>query len=363
MTAIETRSAPVDTDPTHAPEDPTMTTERSEHPDPIPATMAAVVRHHYGLDPHQTVEVVTLPVPEPAADEVVVRVRAAGLDRGQWHVMAGRPYLMRVMGFGLRRPKDPQLGLDVAGTVVALGADVTGFAVGDEVFGLGQGTFAGYARVPVAKLAPAPADISATQAAALPVSGLTALQAVRDRAKVEPGQRVLVMGASGGVGSYVVQIAKAHGAEVTGVASGTKADLVRALGADHVVDHTTTDALDGSVRYDAIIDTGGHRRLRDLRRALTPRGRLVIVGSETGAKVFGGIQRQLLATLWSPFVGQTMGTFISSENAEDLEALRALVESGAVVPSVERTYALDEVADAVAALAAGQVRGKVVIEP
>ncbi|WP_430300534.1 NAD(P)-dependent alcohol dehydrogenase [Rhabdothermincola salaria] len=325
--------------------------------------MAAVVRHRYDLDPHRTVEVDALPVPEPADGEVVVQVSAAGLDRGQWHLMAGRPYLMRVMGFGIRRPKEPQLGLDVAGTVVAVGGEVTGFAVGDEVFGLGHGTFAAYARVPVAKLAHAPAGVSATQAAALPVSGLTALQAVRDRAKVQPGQRVLVMGASGGVGSYVVQIAKAFGAEVTGVASGSKVDLVRALGADHVVDHTTTDALDGSVRYDAVIDTGGHRRLRDLRRALTRSGRLVIVGSETGAKVLGGMQRQLLATLWSPFVSQTMGTFLSSENAADLDALRDLVESGAVVPAVERTYALDEVADAMAALAAGRVRGKVVIEP
>mgnify|MGYP003117792674 CR=1 FL=1 len=360
-TPTTTPTAPVThTGGPSAAEEPTMTPDR---PEPIPSTMTAVVRHHYGLDPHRTVEVTTLPVPRPAADEVVVQVRAAGLDRGQWHVMAGRPYLMRVMGFGIRRPKEPQLGLDVAGTVVTVGSDVTGFAVGDEVFGLGHGTYAGYARVPVAKLAHAPSGITAAQAAAVPVSGLTALQAVRDQAKVESGQRVLVMGASGGVGSYVVQIAKAHGAEVTGVASGSKADLVRALGADHVVDHTTTDALDGSVRYDAIIDTGGHRRLRDLRRALTPSGRLVIVGSETGAKVFGGMQRQLLAALWSPFVSQTMGTFLSSENAADLEVLRDLVEAGAVTPSVERTYGLDEVAEAMAALAGGQVRGKVVIEP
>jgi NADPH:quinone reductase-like Zn-dependent oxidoreductase len=331
-------------------------------PATVPTTMQAVVRHRYGLDPHQVLETATLAVPAPRADEVVVRVRAAGLDRGQWHVMAGRPYLMRLMGFGVRRPKEPQLGLDVAGTVVAVGDDVAGFVVGDEVFGLGQGTFAEYARVPVAKLAHAPANLSGVQAAAVPVSGLTALQAVRDRARVQPGEKVLVLGASGGVGSFAVQVAKAAGAEVTGVASGSKLDLVRALGADHVVDHTAADALSGEVRYDAIIDTGGHRRLRDLRRSLTPSGRLVIVGSETGAKVFGGMQRQLLATVWSPFVSQTMGTFLASENAADLEALVELIEAGTVTPHVERTFALDEVADAMDHLGAGRTRGKVVIE-
>jgi NADPH:quinone reductase-like Zn-dependent oxidoreductase len=249
----------------------------------------------------------------------------------------------------------------VAGTVESVGKDVTEFKPGDDIYGTCDGSFAEYASAGAGRLASKPANLSFEQAAAVPVSALTALQGVREKAQVKPGQKVLIIGASGGVGTFAVQIAKAFGAEVTGVCSTAKADLVRALGADHVIDYTREDFADGEHRYDAILDIGGNRRLSHLRRALTPGGRLVIVGGETDGRWLGGSDRQLRAQLLSPLVSQKLGTFIASENAEDLVTLRELVESGKLVPAIDRTYPLGEAAAAIRYVQEGRARGKVVI--
>lgn len=326
-------------------------------------TMQAVVQERYGSSPEDVLRVSDTARPTPAANEVLVRVRASSVDRGTWHLMAGLPYPAR-LAFGLRRPNFLNPGRSVAGTVEAVGAEVTGFRPGDEVFGIpgGNGAFAEYVVVRQGKLAAKPANVSFGAAASVPISGTTALQAVRDRGRVRAGEKVLVLGASGGVGSFAVQIAKALGAEVTGVASGAKADLVRSVGADHVVDYTRDDVTDGRARYDVIVDTGGNRRVADLRRALTPAGRLVIVGGETGGRVLGGLQRQFGAALLSPFVGQELGFVVVSEKAEDLDALRELVESGQVTPAVDRTYPLAETAAAIRHVLDGHARGKVVVD-
>jgi NADPH:quinone reductase-like Zn-dependent oxidoreductase len=275
--------------------------------------------------------------------------------------MAGLPYPIRLAGFGARRPKGPNPGRNLAGTVESVGKDVTGFKPGDEVYGIGDGSFAEYARARAGKLALKPANLSFEQAAAVPVSALTALQAVRDHAQVQAGQKVLIVGASGGVGSFAVQIAKAFGAEVTGVCSTAKVDLVRDLGADHVIDYTTDDFASGEHRYDTILDIGGNASLSRLRRALTAHGRLVIVGGETDGSWLGGFDRQLRAQLLSPLVSQKLGTFVASENAEDLMALRDLIEAGKVAPAIDRTYPLGDVGAAIRYVIEGHARGKVVI--
>jgi NADPH:quinone reductase-like Zn-dependent oxidoreductase len=325
------------------------------------ATMQAIVQEEYGAAPEDVLRLAEVARPIIEDDEVLVRVRAASVDRGTWHVMAGLPYPIRVAGFGLRRPKAPNPGRSVAGTVESVGKDVTEFKPGDDVYGTCEGSFAEYARARAGRLAPKPANLSFEQAAAVPVSALAALQAVRDQAQVQAGQKVLIIGASGGVGTFAVQIAKAFGADVTGVCSSAKADLVRALGADHVIDYTRDDFADGEHRYDAILDIGGNRRLSHLRRALTPRGRLVIVGGETDGRWLGGTDRQLRAHLLSPLVGQKLGTFIASENAEDLVTLRELVESGKLAPAIDRTYPLGEAPAAIRYVQEGRARGKVVI--
>jgi NADPH:quinone reductase-like Zn-dependent oxidoreductase len=324
-------------------------------------TMKSIVQDRYGPAPEDVLRLGEIDKPTIGRDEVLVRVHAASVDRGTWHVMAGLPYPIRMAGFGLRRPKYANPGRSLAGTVEAVGADVTGFKPGDEVFGSCSGSFAEYARVRTDKLAPKPANLSFGQAAAVPISGLTALQAVRDHGRVQAGQKVLIIGASGGVGTFAVQLAKAYGAEVTGVCSTAKVDAVRTAGADHVVDYTRADFADGQHRYDVILDIGGNSRLSHLRRALTPRGRLVIVGGETDGRWLGGIDRQLRAHLLSPFIGQKLGTFVSSENAKDLTTLRELIESGKITPAIDRTYPLSEVAAAVRYLLDGQARGKLVI--
>ncbi len=296
--------------------------------------------------------------PEIADDEVLVRVHAAGLDRGTWHLMAGKPYLIRVMGFGFRRPKNRVPGLDVAGTVVAIGSAVTRFSVGDEVYGIARGSFAEYAAAPEKKLAIKPANLSFEQAAVVPVSASTALQAL-DAGRIQTGQKVLVLGASGGVGTFAVQLAKAFGTEVTGTGSTAKLDLVRALGADHVIDHTRDDFADGAQRFDLILDIGGNPTLSRLRRALTSTGTAVIVGGEQGGVVTGGFGRSLRAPLVSPFVRQRLAMLVSIEDGRFLERLTPLIEAGRVTPSIDRTYPLDQVADAMRHLEAGRVRGKV----
>jgi NADPH:quinone reductase-like Zn-dependent oxidoreductase len=290
-----------------------------------------------------------------------VRVCAASVDRGTWHAMAGLPYPIRLAGFAVRQPKALNPGRNVAGIIESAGANETGFAPGDEVYGTCDGAFAEYAIARAGRLASKPANLSFEHAAAIPVSGLTALQAVRDEAQVRAGQKVLVIGASGGVGTFAVQIAKAVGAEVTGVCSTAKVDLVRSLGADRVLDYTREEIAGGGRRYDAILDTGGNRPLSQLRGALTPAGRLVIVGGETDGRLLGGSDRQLRALVLSRFVKPTLTTFVCSENAADLAALRDLVESGAVAPAIDRTFPLDEVPAAVRYLLEGRARGKVVI--
>jgi NADPH:quinone reductase-like Zn-dependent oxidoreductase len=299
-------------------------------------------------------------VPTIGENEVLLRVRAAGLDRGAWHLMAGTPYAVR-LAIGLRRPRNPVLGREVAGDVVAVGARVTRFTVGDEVFGMGNGTFAEFAAAKEDKLAAKPAGLSYAEAATLTISALTALQAVTDVAKVQPGQHVLITGASGGVGSYAVQLAKAVGARVTGVAGPTKLDLVRSLGADQVIDYTQADFADGSHRYDVILDIAGNPSVAKLRRALTPTGTAVIIGGEEGGPLTGGLDRQLRAALVSKFTGQRMTGMLCKERAVDLDRLAGYVADGKLTASVDRTYPLDRAPEAMRRLADGTARGKIAI--
>src|SRR3954447_16047870 len=330
-------------------------------PDTGGQTMKAIVQTRYSPAPEDLFRVARIDRPTIGDGEVLVRVRAASVDRGTWHVMAGLPYPIRLAGFGVRRPKYANPGRSLAGTIEAVGPGVTGFRVGDAVYGVGQAVFAELARAPADKLAPRPANVSFAQAAAVPVSGLTALQAVRDHAKVEAGQQVLVIGASGGVGTFAVQIAKTFGAEVTGVASTPKVEALRALGADHVVDGTRDDVADGRKRYDVVLDIGGNRPLSGLRRMLTPRGRLVIVGGETDGRWLGGTDRQIRASLLSPFIRQKLGTFVAKENAADLVALGELLDTGAVTPAIDRSFPLDETVAAVRYLLEGKACGKIVV--
>src|SRR5215210_214954 len=284
--------------------------------------MKAIVQDTYGSP--DVLELREIDMPVIGGDEVLVRVHAAGVDQGVWHLMAGLPYLVRVAGVGLRSPKNPVRGVDVAGRVEAVGENVTGVQPGDEVFGTCRGSFAEYACARADRLVPKPANLTFEQAAAVPVSGCTALQALRDRGKVRPGQRVLIIGAGGGVGTFAVQLSKAFGAEVTGVCSTTKTELVRSIGADRVIDYTREDFADGRDRYDVILDIAGNRSLSRLRRALSPEGTLVIVGGEGGGKWLGGIDRQLRAHVLSAFGRQKLGTWISKERKQDLDALREL---------------------------------------
>jgi NADPH:quinone reductase-like Zn-dependent oxidoreductase len=327
--------------------------------EPTTATMRAVRRDAYGSA--DVLQVSDVPRPVAAAGQVLVRVRAAGLDRGAWHIMTGRPYLMRLAGFGMRRPKNPGLGSELAGVVEAVGADVTGFSVGDAVYGAGTNSFAEFTPADPGMLARSPGNVSAEQAAAVPVSGVTALQALRDQGHLRPGQSVLVIGASGGVGSFAVQIAKALGGHVTGVASTAKLDFVRSLGVDDVIDYTVGDLAAGVRRFDLVLDVGGNRSLATLRRLLTPRGTLVFVGGEGGGPVTGGLGRQLRAMILSPFVQQRLGSFwVAASNTADLDTLRTMIEDGVVVPALDRVCALTDLPSAMRDLEAGTVRGKVV---
>jgi NADPH:quinone reductase-like Zn-dependent oxidoreductase len=343
-----------------------MTTDQHDrpaqeaHPPAGTKTMEAIVQDGYG-QADDVLRLDQIARPEIGDDQVLVRVHAAGVDRGVWHLMAGMPYPVRIAGYGLRAPKTSVRGREVAGCVEAVGKDVTTLLPGDDVFGIAEGSFAEYACAREDKLAPKPESLSFEQAAAVAVSALTALQGLRDHARVQPGQKVLIIGASGGVGSFAVQIAKAFGAEVTGVCSTTKVDMVRSIGADHVLDYTRDDIADSGQRYDVILDTGGNRSLSQLRHALTPRGRLVIVGGETGGRWLAGSDRQLRAIALSPFVGQTLKSFICSENNEDLMVLKELVESGQVTPTIDRTYPLREVPAAIRHMQDGHARGKVVV--
>jgi NADPH:quinone reductase-like Zn-dependent oxidoreductase len=318
-----------------------------------------MVRDKYG--PPDVLELRDIRKPAIGDAEVLVGVHAAGLDRGAWHVMAGLPYPIRLAGFGFRAPKNPVIGSDMAGVVEVLGKNVTRFRPGDEVFGVGKGSFAEYACAREDKLAPKPENLTFERAAVVAISGSTALQALRDHGKVLPGQEVLIIGASGGVGTYAVQIAKAFGAHVTGVCSTKKVEMVRSIGADHVIDYTREDFAEGDRRYDLILDIGGNSSLARLRSALASRGTLVITGGEGGGRWLGGTDRQVRAMLLSPFVGQKLGTFVNKENHEDLLVLKDLVESGKITPIIDRTYPLSEVPEAIRYLEEGHARGKVVI--
>ncbi len=312
--------------------------------------MKAVVQRRYG-----SAALGELDVPVPGQGEVLLEVRAAGVDMGTWHLLTGKPYLLRVIGFGLRGPKSPVPGHDVSGVVSAVGPGVTEFAVGDEVFGTCPGSFAEYAVAPVSQLARKPAGLSFTEAAAVPISGATALQGLRG---VQPGQRVLVLGAGGGVGSYGVQIARALGAHVTGVCSTGKLEMVRSLGAHEVVDYTVAD-FTGT--YDVVLDCGGHRSLSRLRRALVPKGKLVLVGSETSGPLMGGFDRALRAMALNAFVPQKLVALASVERGADFEELRVMIEAGSVNPAVDRTFPLSEALDAVEYVYSRRSAGKVVV--
>ena len=321
--------------------------------------MKAMVRDTYGSP--DVLELRDIDIPEIAEDEVLVRVHAAGVGRDVWHVMMGLPYPMRLAGYGLRAPKNPIIGSDVAGIVEDIGENVSRFQRGDEVFGIGKGSFAEYVCAREDKLAPKPVNLTFEQAAVVAIMGSTALQALRDHGKVRQGQEVLIIGASGGVGTYAVQIAKAYGAQVTGVCSTQKVEMVRSIGADHVIDYTREDFAEGDQRYDLILDIGGNSSLARLRRALASRGTLVIVGGETGGRWLGGTDRQIRALALSPFVGQKLGTFVNREDHEDLMVLGELIESGKLTPVIDRTYPLAEVPEAMRYLEEGHARGKVVI--
>ena len=320
------------------------------------STMRAAVRDDYG--DAEVIRVAQIPVPAIADDEVLIRVGAAGVDRGTWHLLTGTPYLARV-AIGLRRPREVVLGRDVAGTVAKTGSKVRRFTVGDSVFGVATGSFAEYAKAKERKLAPTPDGLSAVEAAVLGISGMTALQAV-DAAHLNAGSRVLVIGASGGVGSFAVQIARAVGAQVTGVCRETKVDFVRSLGAERVIAYDAVDTSDYGGPYDAIIDTGGDTPIATLRTWLTPSGTLVIVGGEGGDAVTG-MGRQLHARFLSLFVRQRLTFIVNRERQADLERLGELVETGAVKPARDTAYPLEHAAEAIRQLTAGRAEGKLAV--
>jgi NADPH:quinone reductase-like Zn-dependent oxidoreductase len=323
--------------------------------------MKAIVQDRYGEA--EVLHLEDIDPPHPGAGEVLLAVQAASLFAGDWHFMAGMPLAFRPAS-GLTKPKIRVRGRDVAGVVEGVAPDVTGFQVGEAVYGICDGAFAEYATAAVKKLAPKPANLSFEEAATVPITGTTALQAVRDHGKVHAGQSVLVIGAAGGVGSFAVQIAKAFGATVTGVCNTAQIDAVRSIGADAVIDYTREDFTELGVRYDVILDTGGNRELSAIRRALAPRGTLVIVGGEGGkGKLLGGFDRGTLrAPVLSMVSSQTMKGFVATENAADLVVLKDLIEAGKVTPLIDRTFPLADVPEAMRYLREGRGRkGKIVI--
>lgn len=329
------------------------------HPPISRCTIKAIVQDRYGSADVLRFEDIAKPA--PGDDDVLVRVHAAGVDRGVWHLMTGLPYLMRVIGMGFRAPKVPVRGREVAGTVEAVGRNVTAFKAGDEVYGFCDGSFAEYVCAKATQLAAKPANVTFEQAAVVPVSAITALHAVRDAGALKAGQSALIIGASGGVGTFAVQIAKSMGAEVTGVCSAAKADLVRSIGADHVIDYTREDCADGTRRYDLIVDMGGRRPLSQLRRALKPEGTLVVVGGEGGGRLMGGFLRGMLAPLRAIGSKQRLLGLMPDERQADLVKLAGMIEAGTIVPAVDRAFPLSEAAEAVRWMEGGKARGKVVV--
>ena len=319
--------------------------------------MQAMVQHKYGNADVLAIEEIARPT--VGDDEVLIRVQAASLNPFDWHEMTAKPFLMR-FGTGLFKPKRSVLGVDVAGRVEAIGPTVTRFEPGDEVFGWCRGAYAQYARVRETQLLPRPMSLSPEQAAAVPIAGFTALQGLRDRGRIAEGDRVLIIGASGGVGTFAVQIAKAFGAEVTGVCSSRNADLVRSLGADYVVDYTQEDITKGQNRYDLIFQLAGTVSPAKLLRILTPTGTLVL---SSGEGRLSGLDRIVKAYARAPFVSQRMVTWVANNSLDDLATLTELFESGKVTPVIDKSFDLSEGAAAMRYLEAGHTRGKVVITP
>jgi NADPH:quinone reductase-like Zn-dependent oxidoreductase len=322
-------------------------------------TMQAIVQDKYGSS--SALQLRSIAKPEIGVDDVLIRVRAAGLHIGDVHVMRGQPYLMRILGFGLRAPKARIRGMDVAGTVEAVGSNVTQFQPGDDVYGTCNGAFAEYATARADTLAPKPSNLTFEQAAAVPHGAITALQGVRDAGEIKPGQKVLIVGASGDVGMFAVQIAKSFGAEVTGVCSTTNVDMVRGMGADHVIDYKKEDFTRSGKQFDLIVDTGGNRSLSEVRRALTPTGTLVIVGGEGGDRwIGGGTWRSVRALLLSRFVSQRLRPLLARPNTRDLVVLKQLIETARMMPIINRTCSLSDTADAIRQMEEGHARRKVV---
>ena len=324
--------------------------------------MKAVVYTNYGSP--DVLEIRDIKKPAPNDDQILIKVRAASINPLDWHFMEGTPYIMRMMGVGLRKPKDPRLGVDMAGQVEAVGKNVTQFKPGDEVFGGRTGAFAEYVcaradRAVVLK----PANLTFEQAACVPIAAITALQGLRDQGKVQPGQKVLINGASGGVGTFAVQIAKSFGADVTGVCSTRNLDLVRSLGADHVIDYTKEDFTKGEQRYDVILDNVGTQPLAGFKRALTPKGICVMIGGggPNDGGLIGPMGRPVKALLMSPFISQKMGMFMDDLTKQYLTILSDLMQAGKVKPVIDRTYPLSQIAEAIRYLEQGHARGKVVI--
>ena len=323
--------------------------------------MNAIVQKEYGSAPEDVLRISHVAQPTIGDDEVLVRVASASVDRGTWHMMSGLQYPIR-LGSGLRRPKALNPGRSFAGTVESIGKGESDFRPGDAVYGICHAAFAEYARARTRKIALKPANLTFEQASAVPISALTALQAVRDKAQVRSGQTVLIVGASGGVGSYAVQIAKQFGAEVTGVCSTEKVDLVRSLGADHVIDYCVHRFANYGGHYDVILDIGGNSPLSDLRRVLAPRGRLVTIGGESDARwIWPTLGRQIRSLFLSPFISQKLLSVLASENSKDLSVLRELIEAEQIKPTIDRTFTLNETPSAIRYLLEGRARGKIVV--
>jgi len=322
--------------------------------------MKAIAYQEYGSA--DVLELKEVGKPEIESDSVLVRVRAASANPYDWHYMRGIPYIARLMATGLRKPKYSVLGTDVAGEVEAVGDAVTRFRPGDEVFGfVGSGGFAEYVSAPEKLLALKPANLSFQQAATVPLAAVTALQGLRDAGNIQSGQKVLIVGASGGVGTFAVQIAKWYGANVTGVCSATNLEMVRSIGADQVIDYTREDFTRSGQQYDLIFQLAGITSPSAFRRVLTPKGRLVLSSGDSPGRVIGPISRIIKAVLLSPFIGQTMGPLVAKPSSDDLQFLRELIEAGSVTPVIDRTYPLTEAPDAIRYLETGRARGKVVI--
>jgi len=323
--------------------------------------MKAIVYSDYGLS---NLKLENIEKPVPNDDQILVKVRAASINPYDWHFVEGTPYIMRMMGVGLRKPKDIQLGVDFAGTVEAVGKNVTQFKPGDEVFGGRGGAFAEYVcRRAEGAVALKPANLTFEQAASVNIAGITALQALRDKGKVQPGQKVLINGASGGVGTFAVQIAKTFGADITGVCSTRNVDLVRSLGADHVIDYTKEDFAKGTERYDVILDNVPNHSLSECRRILTRNGKYVMIGGggPNDSRWVGPFGRVIKTMVLSPFTSQKMGMMMADANGKDLTILADMMQSGKLKPVIDRTYKLNEVPAAIAYLEEGHARGKVVI--